>query len=322
MSLPVGPQASLHAPLRHARRASSPRRLAVAVAALFTVTSIFAFAAPSNTFGWDNSSFSASSESQLVTLTNRARANAGLPSLKIDSTLTSVARWRSKDMITRNYFSHDIPGYGKVWDKLHAIGYCYKVAGENIGWNNYPDDLATAAIQDMFMNSAGHRANILGTGWNHIGVGAYKGPDGKKMWTVLFADKCGSTSSTPRPTSRPAPKATVRPTSRQTPRLTPKPAAAKPAATPKPSPAVVGAAGPTPVAIDPITERELLPATNDPTPVPLNVGSTDTNDTPSHAPGDGTASDGAVGMRVVDGGGTDGLLQSVVGGVTGFFLGG
>ena len=48
-------------------------------------------------------------------------------------------------MIERDYFSHTIPGYGKVWDKLHAIGYCYKVGGENIGWNNYPDDIATAA---------------------------------------------------------------------------------------------------------------------------------------------------------------------------------
>ncbi len=73
-----------------------------------------------------------------MALTNRARANAGLKSLKVDSTLRTVARWRSKDMIQRDYFSHDIPGYGKVWDKLHAIGYCYKVAGENIGWWTRP----------------------------------------------------------------------------------------------------------------------------------------------------------------------------------------
>ena len=104
-------------------------------------------------------------------------------------------------MIDRDYFSHDIPGYGKVWDKLDAIGYCYNVAGENIGWNNYPDDLATAAIQQAFMDSAGHRANILGKTWDVIGIGAYKGPTGKKMWTVLFADKCGSTA--PKPTPKP-----------------------------------------------------------------------------------------------------------------------
>ena len=44
------------------------------------------------------------------------------------------------------------------------------------------------------MESPGHRANILGKSWDVIGVGAYKGPTGKKMWTVLFADKCGGSS--------------------------------------------------------------------------------------------------------------------------------
>ena len=132
---------------------SPSRRLVFAVALLFTITSLATFAVPSRIFAWDPDTFSSTSEAQLVTLTNRARANAGLRALKVNSTLTSVARWRSKDMITRDYFSHDIPGYGKVWDKLAAIHYCYNLGGENIGWNNYPDDLATAAIQSAFMAS-------------------------------------------------------------------------------------------------------------------------------------------------------------------------
>ena len=117
-------------------------------------------------------------------------------------------------MIKRDYFSHDIPGAGKVFDEMSARGYCYKVAGENIGWNNYPDDVATAQIQSMFMGSSGHRANILGKDWDHIGIGAYKGPDGKKMWTVLFADRCGAASrrepspSRGRPNTAPKPAAT------------------------------------------------------------------------------------------------------------------
>ena len=324
MSFSVGPQASLRAPVEHARRTTSPRRLAIAVAAMFAITSIFAFASPSRTFGWDNSSFSSSSEADLVTLTNRARASAGLASLKVDSVLTSVARWRSKDMITRNYFSHTIPGYGKVWDKLHAIGYCYKVAGENIGWNTYPDEIATSGIQQMFMNSAGHRANILGTGWDHVGIGAYKGPDGKKMWTVLFADKCGA-SSTPKPTAKPTAKPTshptarptARPTPRPTPKPTPKPDVAEPGTTPEPTPD----AGESPEAIDPIGERDLPPA-DESTPVPFDDDPSDPTDTPSQDPGDGTAGDGAVDMRVVDDGGTEGLLPSIVSGVTGLFLGG
>ena len=51
---------------------------------------------------------------QLLALTNRSRASAGLRSLRVDSTPTSVARWRSRDMIERDYFSHDIPGYGRL----------------------------------------------------------------------------------------------------------------------------------------------------------------------------------------------------------------
>ena len=278
MSFSVGPQVNLRAPVEHARRTASARRLAVAVAATFAITTIFAFASPSRTFGWDNSSFSSASEADLVTLTNRARASAGLASLKVDSTLTSVARWRSKDMITRDYFSHTIPGYGKVWDKLHAIGYCYKVAGENIGWNTYPDDIATAGIQQMFMNSPGHRANILGKDWDRIGIGAYKGPDGKKMWTVLFADKCGSSSSTSKPTAKPTVHPPSRPTARATARPTPKPAAPKPANTSEPT------AKPTPEIIDPIGERVLPPAIEESTPVPFDGTSTDTTDTPSQDP--------------------------------------
>ena len=296
--------------------ASSPRRMAIAIVLVFGVSSVVALAQPQSALGWDAGSFSSSSESQLVSLTNRARANAGLRSLKVDSRLTSVARWRSKDMITRDYFSHTIPGYGKVWDKLHAIGYCYVVAGENIGWNTYPDDSATAAIQDMFMGSPGHRANILGKTWDVVGIGAYKGSTGKKMWTVLFADKCGSTApkATPRPTAKPKPKprptarATPRPTPRPTPRKTPKPRAATPA--PSLTPLDIPIFEPTP----PINDGSLVPG-DDP-----GQGSTD-----GAEPSDEPSSDdvpATVAMRVVDRPTSRGLLDTIVGGVTGFFFGG
>ena len=114
------------------------------------------------------------------------------------------------------------------------------------------------------MGSPGHRANILGKTWDVVGIGAYKGPTGKKMWTVLFADKCGSTApkATPRPTARPKPKprptprATARPTQRATPRPTPR-KTPKPRATPAPSatPLEVPIFEPTP----PIDDGSLLP---------------------------------------------------------------
>jgi uncharacterized protein YkwD len=307
MSFPVG---SSSRPGRAIRgllaTASSPRRTALAVVFVFGVSSGFALAAPSVTFGWDTNSFSTSSASTLVTLTNRARANAGLKSLKVSSTLASVARWRSKDMITRDYFSHTIPGYGKVWDKLHAVGYCYKVAGENIGWNNYPDDIATSAIQQMFMGSPGHRANILGKTWDVIGIGAYKGPTGKKMWTVLFADKCGTTApkATPKPTAKPRPRATPRPTARPT---------AKPHKTSAPTP--VPAPTLAPLVAAQVDEPDHL--WNDD---PGDLEATDATEPPADEPSE--AATAAIGMRVVDRPPNGGLLDTIVGGVTGFFFGG
>jgi uncharacterized protein YkwD len=317
MSSPTG--SLVRRPTRFARGlAASPRRTALAIALLFGISSVFAFAAPSATFAWDTNSFSSSSAADLVALTNRSRASAGLRALRVDSSLSSVARWRSKDMIERDYFSHSIPGYGKVWDKLHAIGYCYKVGGENIGWNNYPDDIATGAIHKMFMDSAGHRANIMGKAWDVIGVGAYKGPTGKKMWTVLFADKCGG-STAPKPTAKPTP----RPTHRATPRPTTRPkATARPTAKPKPAKTAAPESTPTldlaPTAepTPPLDEDDLLPGDEpgtEPTDDPEVVQPTDD-------PSDGF--DGAVGMRVQDRTTTDGLLSTIVGGVTGYFFGG
>ena len=297
-----------------AAKASHAGRLALAVALLVSLVSVVTFAAPARTFAWDAGSFSASSEADLIALTNRSRASAGLRALKVDSVLTAVARWRSKDMIERDYFSHTIPGYGKVWDKLHAVGYCYKGAGENIGWNNYPDDIATAAIHQMFMDSAGHRANILGSAWDHIGVGAYKGPTGKKMWTVLFADKCGTPAPAPKP--KPKPKPIARPTARPTVKPATKPAAP---ATPRPTPKVVESPNlePTPF----VGDRLPLP-TDGPGAVPTDDGATDANGSPSRPPGDGIVRAGAVGLRVTDRGASDGLIETIVGGVTGLFFGG
>jgi uncharacterized protein YkwD len=292
------------------------RRSALAIGALFLLTSVFTLAVPVATLAWSSGTFSSTSESDLVAMTNRARASAGLKALKVDSTLHTVARWRSKDMIDRNYFSHDIPGYGKVWDKLNAIGYCYNVAGENIGWNNYPDDIATAAIQQAFMDSAGHRANIMGKAWDVIGIGAYKGPTGKKMWTVLFADKCGSTAPkpTPKPTTRP--RATARPTPRPTPRPAPK-------ATPRPTPKPAAAPQLTPAPTPELGPESTASLAGDNLIFPEGAGGPAASDAASEPtstpPGD---LEQAVGLRVVDRQSTDGLLGTIVGGVAGFFFGG
>ncbi len=283
-------------------RPHARRRLSLLVAVAVFASSVGLLATPAITFGWSANAFNSASEQQLLALTNQARASAGRPTLRWDSALASIARWRSKDMIQRDYFSHDIPGGGNVFDEMSSRGYCYNLAGENIGWNTYPDDAATAQIQQMFMGSSGHRANILGKAWDHIGIGAYKGADGKKMWTVLFADRCGSSGGTSNPKPKPKPKPIAQPRPQATAKPKPKPKAtarptAEPTATPTPT------AEPTEI----LAPRETAIA-SDPTAVPGGG---------SGAPVTGTG----LGLRVVDRPPPGGLLESIFGGLTGMFGG-
>jgi uncharacterized protein YkwD len=161
--------------------------VAAALLALPAATS----AGPDPQGGWAAGTFSAEAERALITETDQSRDAAGDASLVVDPALGGVARWRSRDMVERAYFSHDIPGVGNVFRRLDADGYCYELAGENIGWDDDAHDVAAAAIQAMFLASPDHRSNILEARWDVIGVGAFKAADGRKMWTVLFADRCG-----------------------------------------------------------------------------------------------------------------------------------
>jgi uncharacterized protein YkwD len=292
------------------------RRLAILVALCFTATSAAALAVPANTFAWGDNAYSSSSEKELIALTNQSRAAAGRKALKVSSTLTSIARWRSKDMIKRDYFSHSIPGVGKVFDVMDDKGYCYHLAGENIGWNNEAEDVATARIHALFMDSSSHRSNILGKSWDVIGIGAYQGTDGKKMWTVLFADRAGCSTtpaSTPKPTAKPKPKPTPAATTRPTKAPTP---SAAPVASETPS------IEPTP---DPTSIDEPI---SFPPPEPFPSDDPDGTREPSGDPGDGVddppSDEDAVdhGLRVLEPPDPPGLLDTIVGGVTGFFFGG
>jgi uncharacterized protein YkwD len=191
------------------------RRGLATLAVAFAIATFWVVAQPAGASAWSPGSFDSGSEQELLARTNQARASAGRRALRWDSELGSIARSRSKDMIDRGYFSHEIAGSGRhVWDLMGDRGYCYRLAGENIGWNQYwPDGEETAQIQQAFMASAGHRENLLGPDWDVVGIGAYKGTDGKAMWTVVFADKCGavaaSTSAPSSATTASAKKPTV-----------------------------------------------------------------------------------------------------------------
>jgi uncharacterized protein YkwD len=270
---------------------STRRKVRLPVASL-VLAGMLALVLPVTAFAWGPNAFSSSSEQQLFQLTNQARAAAGRKALHWDSQLASFARARAKDMIVRDYFSHQIPPDGHtVFDVMSSAGYCYNLAGENIGWNNYPDDQATTEIQTMFMNSPDHRANILGPAWDSIGIGAYKGPDGKKMWAVVFADKCGSVATKPAP--KPKPNPTVKPA----------PARAKPKPTPAPTPTPTPTASPSPVPTAPLDAPP--GSTAGPTPVPS---------------GEVAVAAGSS-LRVADPAGGPGLLESIAAGIAGLFFG-
>jgi uncharacterized protein YkwD len=297
------------------RRAAA--RWSVIVAVAFALTAVGLLAAPAPAFAWSADSFSSGDESLLVTLTNQARASAGLPALKVDGTLKSIARWRSQDMAVRNYFDHAIPSPpgGKVFNEMDRRGYCYKVAGENIGWNNASDATATQKIMAAFMASSGHRAIILGKSWDRIGIGAYKEANGNKYWTVLFADACGS-SPGPKPTPKPTPRPTPRPTPHPTPKATPKPTL-KPAPTATPSDAPAPSDLPTGPPFD--TSSPTGGGGIDPSPAEGTPGDVGPDESPGS--GDGTEPPGAGTFRVVDPPVAQGLFETIVGGVAGFFFG-
>lgn len=121
-------------------------------------------------------------ELKVVELTNAERAKNGLPALQIDAELSKVARMKSQDMYDNNYFSHTSPTYGSPFDMMKTFGITYRAAGENIAMGQQtPEEVVNA-----WMNSSGHRANILNASFTHIGVGYVSG---KNIWTQMFIGK-------------------------------------------------------------------------------------------------------------------------------------
>ncbi|AYA74540.1 SafA/ExsA family spore coat assembly protein [Robertmurraya sp. P23] len=124
-------------------------------------------------------------ENQVVQLTNQERAKYGLKPLVADWELARVARYKSADMRDRNYFSHTSPTYGSPFDMMKNFGISYRSAGENIAaGQRTPQEVVTA-----WMNSEGHRKNILSSGYTHIGVGYAQGGSKQHYWTQMFISK-------------------------------------------------------------------------------------------------------------------------------------
>lgn len=125
-----------------------------------------------------------SAEQEMVRLVNEARAQNNLPALKVDTSLASVARTKSQDMMDNNYFSHNSPKYGSPFDMMKSFGIKYVQAGENIAGNQ-----TVSAAHNALMNSPGHRKNILSPDFTHIGIGITKGGPYGNMFTQMFISK-------------------------------------------------------------------------------------------------------------------------------------
>lgn len=102
----------------------------------------------------------------MIALVNEERQAAGLPALKLDTSLRAAARKHSKDMSDHDFFSHTSPTYGSFSARLKASGVSYSSAGENIA--KYT---SVTSAHSGLMNSSGHRANILNEGYTRIGIG-------------------------------------------------------------------------------------------------------------------------------------------------------
>ncbi len=124
----------------------------------------------------------ASHEQQVFELVNKERAARGLPLLKLNTELSRVARFKSQDMIDKKYFSHTSPTYGSPFDMMQKFGLRFSAAGENIAYGQK----TASEVMNSWMNSSGHRANILSQAYTQIGIGVAKMGNGTLYWTQMF----------------------------------------------------------------------------------------------------------------------------------------
>ncbi len=121
-------------------------------------------------------------EQEVLELTNAEREKQGLKPLTLDTELSKVARIKSEDMQKNNYFSHTSPTYGSPFDMMKQFGISYRAAAENIAMGQRtPEEVVNA-----WMNSDGHRKNILSSSYTHIGIGYVENGN---YWTQMFIGK-------------------------------------------------------------------------------------------------------------------------------------
>ena len=136
---------------------------------------------PSNTTSSTNLT---QDELETFNLINQQRTNNGLSALKIDNEVQRVARIKAQDLVDNNYFDHNSPTYGTPFQMLKSFGITYKSAGENIAGNS-----SNSAAVNAWMNSPGHKANILNSNYNYTGLAVVSSPKYGKIYVQMFIGK-------------------------------------------------------------------------------------------------------------------------------------
>lgn len=118
----------------------------------------------------------------VLKLVNAERKKAGVQPLTLSDKLTNIAYMKAKDMADKNYFSHESPTYGSPFNMLKQFGVSYSYAGENIA----AGQRSAEEVMNSWMNSSGHKANILNKNYTQLGVGFYRGGEYGTEWVQLF----------------------------------------------------------------------------------------------------------------------------------------
>ncbi|GIP37673.1 hypothetical protein J31TS4_09530 [Paenibacillus sp. J31TS4] len=123
---------------------------------------------------------SSSYAQQVVDLVNQERAKAGLQPLQADGPLSNMALEKAKDMDNNHYFDHNSPTYGSPFDMMTRFGISYSYAGENIAMGQRDPQ----EVMKAWMNSEGHRQNIMNPNFTIIGTAYYNG-----QWVQEFVGR-------------------------------------------------------------------------------------------------------------------------------------
>ncbi len=196
---------------------------------------------------------SAITSDNILSLTNQSRQGASVAPLNHNNLLAQAAQAKADDMLAQQYFSHTTPDGRSPWDFITAAGYKFQAAGENLAVNFLQAEEVSAA----WMNSPGHRANLLNPAFKEVGIGIASGNFQGNNVTFVVQEFGAPVSqaviaaapATPAPQPAPAPAPAPKPQPAPAPKPQPKPAPApKPVPAPQPTPAPAPAPTPTLVA--------------------------------------------------------------------------